>query len=159
MNFFYSRLFFLAILLIQGGQSQVLDGDIICSKFGTLATANAGRIQEYLNDNLGGGPIDNPPAGTYDTYTVLWDEPTFDGCEITIGADIIVSGTLPSQMGTATIKGRLDSDALTSGQVCITDLEVVELDIANLPPEIAGTIETFIAAELAVPQVCIPIAG
>jgi hypothetical protein len=96
MNFFYSRLFFLAMLLIQGAQPQVLDGDLICNKFGTLATANSGAIQDYLNDNLGGTTPIDPPAGNYTAYTVTFDEPSFDGCEVTVGADVVVTGTAGS---------------------------------------------------------------
>jgi hypothetical protein len=159
MNSFYSRLFFLAMLLLQGGAQFP---DIGCSKIGDIANANAGALQTVLNTNFGGPrPIDPPlPAGTYDTYTITFGKPSFNGCEVTITAAILIEGTRPDEVGSATIKATFEYDAGNS-QVCLTDIEVVALDLpAAVSAENEAAILAAIEEDLQVPGgTCASISG
>lgn len=150
-------LFFLA-MLFQVGLAQ----DVGCVVAGAIANSIAPVFQEILNNRLGGvEQIEGLLAAFYDSYEISFQEPTFDGCEVTVSEVIKVNGVspIPDLGGSATIKGTFDPASLLEGQVCVTDLEVTELDIENVPPAFQDLIDDAILGSLDIPDTCVPLPG
>jgi hypothetical protein len=136
--------------------------DIFCKKFGATANAAAPLIQEELNDELGGEEdIHGLLSLAYSSYELSFDEPSFDGCEATITAELKVKGVglNPDQEGSATVKGTWDYKALLEGDFCVTDLQVTNVDIENFPDELENFFEDLLLDEIEVPDICIPLTG
>jgi hypothetical protein len=155
----YSSLFFLA-MLFQGAKAP--DPDIICDRLEAIANSFAVVIQDVLNNQLGGVvPIESLLSYAYDSYEIAFKQPSFIGCEMTLSQDIKVNGVVPfpDQEGTATVKGTFDYTALLERQVCVTGLEVTELEIDNFPPALQDFVEAVILGSFDVPDICVPLPG
>jgi hypothetical protein len=159
MNF--SSLFFISTMLFQCVQAQDED-DTVCTNFGTLANLRATAIQDVLNNRLGGEEeIDGIAGIAFDSYEIAFEEPSFDGCEVTISAGVMVDGVSPNpdQEGSASFKGTWDYAALLEGEFCVTDIQVTDLEIGNFPDTLENFIEAALLSDLDVPDVCVPLFG
>ena len=116
----------------------VYSQDFVCNIFGGFGSRKEEQIGQALSAILEGmtSDFESPNNLVYSSLRI--DEintPDINGCTVTVPADITLVGANgnPNQPGVATIQGTFQWARLFLLEICVSGLEVKELDFDNSP--------------------------
>jgi hypothetical protein len=127
------------LLLLFAVQLPSVQGIFFCRILGFLGKRSSSRIGKILNNNVAGTESSTGIPAPYTAFRLdRFDDPVFDGCTVTLGADFTFVGTISpggDEPGSAEIVGTLDIRSFLFGgfKTCVEGLEVTKLDFDSPP--------------------------
>lgn len=134
--------FFSFFLLIALQLPSTANASLFCRIFGNLARRSSSAIGNFLNRFIAGKEINTGMRAPYSDFRIdLFQEPEFDGCTVSLTADITFLGTISllDESGVATIDGTLQLTPFIFSffrSLCFEDLEVKDLNFESPPGQV-----------------------